>query len=276
MSVLESRKGLGLLFIVLISNLLNGQTNIKPNIILLLSDDQSAKVAGCYGNPEQDEEFLKGELIYENDFSEPESVTDWVMEGPGKVEFIDGWMHMYSPDEEYHHVFWCPRGFPDSIVVEWEAQNMETDAGLCILFFAAKGVTGKDIFDPSLQARDGDFTWYIKDTLRSYHISYYANTPKKPDRNTSHLRKNNQFRLVYSGEVGIPTESMQIHHMKLIKYGPLIRFYVDGHKIIDWTDTEENDPRPFYKSGKIGFRQMQWTHFRYRNFKVWSIDKESK
>ena len=225
---------------------------------------------GCKGQ-ELDKEFHKDVLLYQNDFGDPEKVDDWVMEGPGEIEFKDGWMHMLSPDEEYHHVFWCPRDFPDSIIVEWEAQNMEIDAGLCILFFAAKGVNGEDIFDPSLPKRDGNFTWYIKDTLRSYHISYYANTPKKPDRSTAHLRKNNEFKLVYSGEEGIPTKSTQIHHMKLIKYGPMIRFFVDDGKVIDWTDTSENDPRPYYKEGKIGFRQMQWTHFRYRNFRVWSI-----
>ena len=27
-------------------------------------------------------------------------------------------------------------------------------------------------------------------------------------------------------------------------------------------------------SGKIGFRQMKWTHFAYRNFKVWRCIKK--
>lgn len=228
--------------------------------------------AGCgIWAQEQLDEFSKGELLYANDFSNPEDVIDWVMEGPGKIEFRDDWMHMFSPGEEYHHVFWCPMNFPDNIIMEWEARNVEPDAGLCIVFFAAKGINGEDIFDPSLPERDGDFTYYIKDQLRCYHISYYANTPKKPDRNTSHLRKNNQFKLVYSGEEGIPTRSTEIHKMKLIKRGPLIQMYVDDRKVIDWKDTEESDPRPYYKEGKIGFRQMQWTHFKYRNLKIWSI-----
>lgn len=239
-----------------------------PIVLLLVG-------VSCHGQ-EQDREFQKGELIYENDFSDPNQVRDWVMEGPGTIDFKEGWMHMYSPGEEYHHVFWCPQDFPDRIIVEWEAQNLETDAGLCIIFFAAKGVNGEDIFDPALPPRDGDFGWYIKDTLRSYHVSYYANTPQKPDRNTAHLRKNNRFHLVYSGPEGIPTQSTQIHKMKLIKNGPMIRMYVDDRMVIDWVDTDETDPRPYYQSGKIGFRQMQWTHFRYRNFKVWSILNEQQ
>ncbi|MGK7393280.1 MAG: DUF1961 family protein [Candidatus Cyclobacteriaceae bacterium M3_2C_046] len=211
------------------------------------------------------------ELIYENDFSDPAKVKDWIMEGPGKTLFKDGWMHMYSPGEEFHHVFWCPKDFPDSIIVEWEAQNMEPDAGLCILFFAAHGTGGRDIFDPALPERDGDFTYYIKDQLNSYHISYYANTPMKPDRGDSHLRKNNQFRLVFTGAEGIPTNSEAIHQLRLVKEGNHIQFLVDQRKIIDWTDNHENDPRPYYKGGKIGLRQMQWTHFRYRNFRVYKI-----
>lgn len=213
----------------------------------------------------------RGELIYQNNLSEPGDIAGWTMEGPGVTKFRDGWMEMYSPREEYHHVFWCPEEFPDRFIGEWEAQNLEPDAGLCILFFAAHGVNGEDIFHPSLPERDGDFSGYTRDRINSYHISYYANTPSKPDRGKAHLRKNNGFRRVQEGEEGIPTGSTRIHQLKLIKDGPHIRMFVDGRKIIDWTDTGQNDARPHYREGKIGFRQMQWTHFRYRNFRVWEI-----
>jgi len=215
----------------------------------------------------------RGELLYQNNLAEPKDVVDWVMEGPGKVDFRQGWMEMYSPEEENHHVLWCPEDFPESFIAEWEAQNLDPTYGLCIVFFAAHGENGKDIFDPSLPARDGDFTWYIKDRLNSYHISYYANTPKKPDRGKANLRKNNQFNLVQEGKEGIPAKSTDVHQVKLVKDGPHIRMFIDGRKIIDWTDTGENEPRPYYREGKIGFRQMQWTHFRYRNFRVWEIER---
>lgn len=214
----------------------------------------------------------KGELLYENPFSSSEDVNDWVMEGPGEITFQDGWMHMQSPDEEYHHVFWCPEEFPDQYIAEWEAQNLETDAGLCIVFFAAKGLNGEDIFHPSLQDREGKFGRYTNGEIRCYHISYYANAAHNPDRGQSNLRKNDQFVLVQEGEEGIPTKSEAIHQMKLIKNGAHIQMYVDDRKVIDWVDNKENEPRPYYKEGNIGFRQMQWTHFRYRNFKVYSIE----
>ena len=30
---------------------------------------------------------------------------------------------------------------------------------------------------------------------------------------------------------------------------------------------------PVPEDGKMGFRQMQWTHFRYRNIQVWELEK---
>jgi hypothetical protein len=34
-----------------------------------------------------------------------------------------------------------------------------------------------------------------------------------------------------------------------------------------------NDDGKILNEGKIGFRQMQWTHFAYRNFKVWELQQ---
>jgi|GEM_PF-60419 len=241
--------------------------------LLLIQTLVLSRMDGGHGEALLDDvpQLEKGELLYANTFSSERNVQDWVMEGPGKVECRRGWMHMYSPAEKNHHVFWCPKNFPDRFIAEWEAQNQETDKGLCIIFFAATGLNGEDIFDPSLPKRDGQFSWYIKDRLNSYHISYYANTPKKPGRNHTNLRKNHGFRLVQEGGVGIPAKSTAIHRLRLVKDGPHVLLYVDQRKVIDWLDNLQNEPRPYYKTGKIGLRQMRWTHFRYRNFKVWNI-----
>jgi hypothetical protein len=214
--------------------------------------------------------YGKGKILYENNFSGPEQMEDWKMEGPGSLEFIEGWMHMYAPEEIWHHVFWCPADFPDRFIAEWKMQNLNSEAGLCIVFFAATGLKGEDIFDPSLPERDGTFRYYTKDRLKSYHISYYANNPKNKEREASHLRKNNMFEIVQVGPEGIPKHSTEIHHIQLIKDGNRIIMNIDGDKIIDWTD-DGKSVGPVYKDGKIGFRQMQWSHFRYRDFKVWGI-----
>jgi len=219
--------------------------------------------------------FAKGKLLYESTMKTPESVKGWNMEGPGTVDFRDGWLHMFSPEEKMHHVYWCPMTFPSNFIAEWEAQNVETDAGLCIVFFAAEGENGEDIFDPTLPKRNGDFKQYTRGEIISYHISYYANAANKPDRGHANLRKNNKFILVQEGEEGIPTKSKRIHKIRLIKDGPHIVMFVDDRKIIDWTD-DGKTYGPVYTDGKIGFRQMKWTHFRYRNFRVWALRSEQK
>jgi hypothetical protein len=48
--------------------------------------------------------------------------------------------------------------------------------------------------------------------------------------------------------------------------------YVDNQKIIDWKDVDEVYGTP-HTDGKIGFRQMKWTHFQYRNLKVWNLSE---
>jgi len=194
------------------------------------------------------------------------------MEGPGELEFRDGWMEMFSPEEKFHHVFWCPAVFPDRFIAEWEAQNLEPDAGLCIIFFAAKGLEGEDIFDTSLPERNGNFRGYTMGKINNYHISYYANNPGyEPGRGTANLRKNRGFDLVQTGREGIPVISGDIHKMRLVKDGRHIVMWVDDRRIIDWTD-EAVDASQTHKEGKIGLRQMKWTHFRYRHLSVWTIE----
>ncbi|MCU4677261.1 YesU family protein [Catenovulum sp. 2E275] len=217
----------------------------------------------------------KGSLIYANALSSPDDVNDWVMEGPGKLEFNDGWMQMYSPNEQMHHVFWCPQEFPDSFIAEWEAQNLKTDAGLVILFFAAKAVNGEDIFAPHLPKRDGTFSQYTEGEIKSYHISYYTNAAHNPDRGHANLRKNNTFSLLQMGEEGIKAQSTQPHKIRLVKQNAHIQMFIDERKVIDYIDNqafiEGVDTGKALTDGKIGFRQMQWTKFQYRNFKVWAI-----
>lgn len=212
--------------------------------------------------------------VYSNDLSTRGDVGDWVMEGPGETVFRDGWMEMYSTNEEWHHVLWCPEIFPESFTAEWELQNLNPKAGLLIVFFAATGIEGEDIFDSSLPSRDGTFRYYTKDRLRNYHISYYANNPKTPDRELAHLRKNQGFALVKTGDEGIPKHSTSIHKARLVKDGGHITFFVDGRKVINWFD-DGRTYGPVHGAGRIGFRQMQWSKFRYRNFKVWKHEDPS-
>ena len=213
---------------------------------------------------------VRGALLYESSLATEKSMEGWVMEGPGIQDHREGWLELYAPDEKWHHVLWCPKDFPPSFIAEWDVQNLNTKAGLLIVFFAATGINGEDIFDRRLPVRDGTFRNYTKEKIKGYHVSYYANNPKNPEREFAHLRKNNSFALVQTGPEGIPKGSGEIHRIRLVKDDDQINFYIDDRKIIDWKDNGVTYG-PVYGGGKIGFRQMQWSHFRYRNFRVWSI-----
>lgn len=205
-------------------------------------------------------------MLYSAAMGDAGGLAGWVMEGPGRTGFADGWMTLDSPGKAGHCTYWCPEPLPASFTAEWDAQCLDTELGLCIVFFAARGPRGEDLFDPALPPRDGLFPQYTMG-LRCYHISYYANTPDEPDRATSNLRKNPGSHVVAQGPPAIPAQSTAVHHIRLVKDGARILLNADGRTSIDWTD----DGRafgPVLEDGRIGFRQMQWTRFRYRNFTV--------
>lgn len=215
-----------------------------------------------------------GNLLYETSMDTESSLDGWVMEGPGGRTFGDGWMNLFSNDPDSilkrgHIVYWCPQEFPDSFVAEWEIQ-ITAKEGLCIVFFAAKGSAGKDIFDESLPERTGIFKQYTRGAIDCYHISYYANTPSGIGRITSNIRKNSGFYLVSNGPPGIEPGSDAVHAMRLVKDGAYVQLQVDGQVIVDFTDDGESYG-PVLECGKIGLRQMQWTKARYRNFRVYEL-----
>ena len=215
--------------------------------------------------------YNKKNLFYENKFANSSDINGWLLEGEAEVLIKDSWLEMYSPDQKAHHVFWCPKELPSDFMAEWELQNINPDAGLCIVFFAAKGVDGKDVMHPSLIKRNGVFRQYTQSDLNNYHISYYANNPKKPNRPFAHIRKNKGFVTVQYGEQGIPASSTFVHKVNLVKKENHITMTIDGREIINWKD-DGNKYGPILQEGKFAFRQMQWSHFRYRNFKVWNIN----
>jgi hypothetical protein len=197
------------------------------------------------------------------------------MEGPGKLTFENGWMRMFSPNSEMHHVLWCPYRFPDSFIAEWEVQNLNPESGLLIVFFAASALDNSDIFHSGVRSRDGTFSQYTDGDLQSYHISYYANSLNRPDRGTMNLRKNPGFHLVAQSPSPLMSASQDVHRIRLEKQGVQIRFYIDDEKRLDWRDTGR-DFGPPLTEGRIGFRQMRSTEFRYRNFRVYAADAAAR
>lgn len=214
----------------------------------------------------------RGAVLYARELAQPADIRDWRLEGPGDVAFRDGWMEMKSqrPDgPQGHVVHWCPQDFPGRFMAEWDFELLG-EKGLCILFFAATGHGGRDLFDGSLKPRNGVFEQYTNGDIDCYHISYFANTPNEP-RRVANLRKNSGFFLIANGPVGVPLARLgEPHRALLIKDGAQIQMAVDGRRIIDYIDDGQR-AGAVHAGGKIGFRQMQWTSARYRNFRVFGL-----
>ena len=178
---------------------------------------------------------------------------------------------MRSRGFEEHVVFWCPETFPESYVAEWDFLRLSRH-GLAIVFFAAQGKGGKDLFDPSLPPRDGAFIDYILGSVTSYHISYFANIATyQMGRVDSNLRKNNRFYCVAGGPIAVSPDAEGWQRVQPVKDGPRVQFLVNGRVIIDWTDDDPDRYGPPLGGGKIGLRQMKPTVAGYRNFRVWSL-----
>ncbi len=217
----------------------------------------------------------RGEILYESMMDTPGTVEGWVAEGPLDKRFEDGALQMRSVDFSGNTVLWCPEEFPESFVAEWEFKPL-SHYGLAIIFFAAKGENGEDIFDPALPSRDGEFRHYIRGAITSYHVSYFANVENfQMGRIDSNLRKNNQFYRVGGGPVAIAPGTEGWQHIRLVKDGNRIQLFANGQISVDWTDDDPERYGPPHGGGNIGFRQMSPTVGAYRNFRVWALETPS-
>jgi len=225
-----------------------------------------------YTGKEDDINFKKGELIYQNSFGSDGDIKDWVLEGKADaaIENEGVVIKTTSPDSEQgHSAFWCPEDMPASFIAQWEAQVL-SDNGLLIVFLSGAGEDGRDLFDKSLEKRTGDFFDYINGDINCYHISYYANTPFNPGRITSNFRKNKGFYLLANGPIVISPGSKDVHKVELVKNKGKIKLSVNGKTAICYEDKGDRYG-PVLREGKIGLRQMRSTIVKYKSFKVFNL-----
>ncbi len=206
-------------------------------------------------------------VLYENTLAAAANIEGWQLEGPGRITFKDGWMEMASPDEgphsKGHHTFWCPFTAPANYLLEWEFKKLNTE-GLHILFIDAMGLDGKDIFDPALKPRDGDFKQYWNGDIRNYHFSYsdeghIVRVNKNPAKTLFSMGRRPNY------------EPGKAYRLAILKQGSRIAFTIDGKTCFD---TEDNEAQygAVWKGGKIGFRQMSPGRSAYRNLRVRGLE----
>ena len=216
-------------------------------------------------------------LIYENPLSSSEDVKDFVLEGKALISFPEGKMRLesvISPEEgqKANYVYWCPEDFPSDVCIEFNFKPIK-EPGLGMLFFAAKGRSGEDIFNPALAKRTGEYIQYHHGDINAFHVSYFRR--KEPDErqfHTCNLRKSYGFYLVSQGADPIPDVSdvTDPYHLSLKKKEKCVSFSVNGLKVFEFEDDGETYG-PLLSGGKIGFRQLAPMIGEYSDLKVYEV-----
>jgi hypothetical protein len=221
---------------------------------------------------------LPGPLLYDNAFASPADLHGFVLEGQADVAIHDGALRLRTVVDESarqaaNYVFWCPEEFPADVQVEWDFWP-EAERGLCILFCAARGRGGEDLFDPRLPRRTGEFAQYTEAAINCLQISYYRRRPQKQKHHLCNLRKHHGVHLVASGADPIPQAGRADppYHLRLAKAGRHVGFWIDDLPILHFED-DGRTYGPVLGGGKIGFRQMAPMVGRYANFRVYGIDR---
>jgi len=225
-------------------------------------------------------------LLYSNPLNSKEHIADFVMEGQGVASFPQNRLRLESrapgegPDasaadaaRQVNFVCWCPESFPDHIAVTWEFKPLR-EPGLAIMFFAAEGRAGVDLFDEGLSKRNGDYVQYHHGDMNALHLSYFRRRwSDERQFHTCNLRKSYGFHLVAQGADPIPSVEdcgEESYRMLLIKRGASISFSINELQVLEWMDDGKSFG-PLLRGGKIGFRQMSPLIAEYANMNVYAI-----
>ncbi len=216
-------------------------------------------------------------LIYENALSSTEDIKGFRLEGSAEIYFEQNKMRMKNalPPElgqKSNFVLWCPEEFPADIMVEWDFRPIE-EPGLAILFFSAAGCQGEDLFDSSLQTRDGQYHLYHSGDINAYHVSYFRRRyESERGFHTCNLRKSAGNHLVIQGGDPIPdcADALEEYHITLTKKNGKITFMINDLTVFTWQDNGV-EYGPVHGGGKIGFRQMAPMIGEYSNFRVFEL-----
>lgn len=218
-----------------------------------------------------------GAQIYANPLASEVDVTGFRLEGEAKISFPDGRMRLTNAldpaeGQRANFVYWCPETFPSDVAIFWEFWPLQ-EPGLCIMFFAAAGADGQDLFDPSLQPRTGRYPQYHSGDINAFHVSYFRRMkPENIALHTCNLRKSRGFHMVAQGANPIPgvPDTIPPYHIAVYKAGPEITFTINGLLIFRWRD-DATSFGPLLGGGKIGFRHQGGLVAEYANLRVHQI-----
>ncbi|MDQ0663038.1 hypothetical protein QFZ35_001536 [Arthrobacter ulcerisalmonis] len=211
-------------------------------------------------------------ILYSNALAGPDDVAGWVAEGPLRLGSHQGTLELSGSldDAEFgdhaHWTFWCPEEFPDGIRISWDFLPL-AEPGLAMLFFAATGQRGLDLFSPALAPRTGYYPQYHSGDIDALHVSYFRHKHQSERAfRTCNLRKSAGFELVAQGADPLPptADAAGFYRLEVVKDGPEVAFSINGLLLFEWRDPSAR----VLGGGRIGFRQMAPLRAAYRNLVV--------
>ena len=224
-------------------------------------------------------DFKRGKCVYDNPLLSCNDILDWRLEGEANIQFDDNRLHLENKldaelfGDDAHWVFWCPVTFSDKIIIEWDFYPIQ-EPGLCMIFFAATGREGEDLFDPKLPKRTGKYPEYHSGVINALHLSYFRH--KHADERafrTCNLRKSYGFHLAAVGADPLPPveDALPPYKMSLVKYEGIVQFTINQLPVLKWED-DGREYGEIVQGGKLGFRQMAPMKAAYSNLKVYEAD----
>lgn len=225
------------------------------------------------------EKAQDGELIYRNPLKTAADVSGFRMEGEALVDFDLGRMRLKNKlsagsGQASNFVFWCPETFPDDVDIRWDFMPLR-EPGLCILFFAARGILpdGGDVhvLDPRLERRSGIYEQYTLSDVSALQMAYFRRRwPEERAFHLCNLRRAPGFEMLAQAADPLPEvkDAMPPYRIRLAKKATGVKFFINDLKIIDWTAGSPS-PRPQWPgAGSLGFRQMAPLVAAYSNLEV--------
>ena len=218
-------------------------------------------------------------MSYWNPLATAEDLAGWVAEGPVGIEHWESGIVLSSTaDEEAlaaegrgdhaHFVYWCPQVFAADVQLSFDFRPL-SGHGLAMIFLAATGARGEDLFDPVLAQRTGFYPQYHSGDIAALHLSYLRRKWDTERRfHTCNLRKSPGFHLVAQGADPLPGPEDADRHYRVTvtKRGPDVTFAIDDLTLLRWHD--DGSTGPPRGAGRIGFRQMAPLTAHYRNLEV--------
>jgi hypothetical protein len=222
--------------------------------------------------------FRRGRRLYANPLASERDVRGFRLEGDAAVSFPGGRMRLASvrdPKEGQaaNFVYWCPEDLPRDVEIAWEFSPLQ-EPGLSMLFFAARGRNGEDLFDRRLKPRNGPYPQYHHGDIDALHASYFRRSLLEERAfHTCNLRKSYGFHLVAQGADPIPSvgDARGKYRLRLAAFDGLVELSINDLPIFQWRDDGLKFGPPL-GGGKVGFRQMAPLIAEYANLTVHALE----